>query len=753
VSAVHGVEWARGSVRGIWRVELYRTGYLLLLSQFLSGLAGIVFWLLAARMYTPAVVGADSAAISAMQLISGIAQLNLSSALVRFVPGASSHARAMIGGAFALTAVCSAIAAGIFLFGLPWWAPGLSGVFGSPAMKAWLVVSTASWTILTLLTPALVSVSRVIAVPIVNGAFGAGRIVLAIGLAGVLPTVGVWVSWTAATVIATVLALGYLFLRVIPEFLRQAKPSLFLPTRRDIVRYVGPDFAGSVCWFVAVMVTPLLVFDIVGAQRAAVFALAWAITVTLYEVATAFGQSQLAAGSVTPDHLEVHFRQALKQTLGLLTVPVAVIVVAAPELLSIFGSYYAEHGSTVLRLLALSAFPNALLTLEVVRARVLRKLGPVAIGLALMCGVALALVVLLVPRVGIDGAGIAWLTALSAGAAVSALWHGMRRRGQRRAASVAAGAPADGLRPTHRNTDVAWATGSAGKRVVIDGRVRVVTETPVLLVHADGVPAVLKLSGTRRGMADIDHEAAVLLRLQDSAELGDWRALLPSVLSAGNDGQRAYVLTRRLGGTAVCTVSPGLTGAALAAIEPLHRRLAGPRPVDESMLFDWVGAPCDLVRAVLPGRRHREQLDRLADGLYEALDGRTLHVGWVHGDYSPGNVLACRDAPAILGIVDWAQASDHGLAVLDRANWLLTSDPGVARHLGRTVADRLAAGGWTTGEWAALVDLSGDLPGRTVLCLTWLRHVGNNLAKSDRYESSAYWIHRVIHPVLEVNPQ
>lgn len=738
------VDRARGSVRRLWSVELYRTGYLLLIGQFLAGLSGGVFWLLAARLYAPAVVGTGSAAIAAMQLLSGVAQLNMSSALVRFVPVAAPRARAMIGSALAVTAALSALAAVIFIAGLPWWAPGLAGMLGSPAMRIWFVASTIAWTVLALIAPALVSVSRPAAVPTINGVFGVGRISFVIALAALFPTVGVWFSWTAATVIAAVLTLGYLFLRVVPQFTKSSTVTQFVPTRRDIARYVGPDYAGSTCWFVTVMVTPLLVFNAVGPQQAAVFSLAWTVTVTLYEIATSFGQSQLAAGAATPDRMEVHFRQALWQTLGLLTVPALVIMLAAPHILAIFGQYYAERGSSVLRLLALSAFPNAVLTLEVVRARVLRKLGTVAVGLASMCGLVVLLIVVLVPRMGIDGAGVAWLIALTIGALGAVIWHGLHG---------SAGQVIRTLRATRRVQSgdvVEWVSGTAGRRVVVDTRVHVVTETVVLLVHADGTPAVLKLSGTARGVADIDHEAAVLRRLHEARELGAWRTLLPSVLAAGSDGRRSYMLTRRMAGEAVRAGCPHLTRVALAAIEPLHGLQATPTVIDQSLLLEWVIAPSERIQQVLPDRRRRDEIERLRSELCEVLAGRTVTVGWVHGDYSPGNVLVSPGQHEIAGIVDWAQASDRGLAVVDCANMILTSKPDVVRHLGHVVADRLASTCWTQGEWQLLEELSGGLPGRAVLRLTWLRHVANNLEKSRRYESSALWIHKTIYPVLGV---
>ena len=73
------------TVRAHLRVPLFRDGYALVANEGLTAALGLVYWLIAAREYAPSVVGTNTAAISAMMFIAGVAQLNLMSALLRFV--------------------------------------------------------------------------------------------------------------------------------------------------------------------------------------------------------------------------------------------------------------------------------------------------------------------------------------------------------------------------------------------------------------------------------------------------------------------------------------------------------------------------------------------------------------------------------------------------------------------------------------------------------------------------------------------
>src|SRR2546426_12280675 len=87
--------WSSGRVWLVsqFRVPMYREGYALVLSSGLSSLLGFVYWIVAARSYSPGVVGLNSAVIFAMMFLAGMSQLNLASASARFLPAAAAGTR------------------------------------------------------------------------------------------------------------------------------------------------------------------------------------------------------------------------------------------------------------------------------------------------------------------------------------------------------------------------------------------------------------------------------------------------------------------------------------------------------------------------------------------------------------------------------------------------------------------------------------------------------------------------------------
>jgi len=116
VSAVHvpalGV---RERLSSHLRVPMFRDGYALVLSGMVTAVFGAAYWVVAAHSYSAEYVGLNSAAISAMMLIAGIAQLNLSSALIRFVPLAGRSTRRVILGSYLVSIAVAGVLGVVFL--------------------------------------------------------------------------------------------------------------------------------------------------------------------------------------------------------------------------------------------------------------------------------------------------------------------------------------------------------------------------------------------------------------------------------------------------------------------------------------------------------------------------------------------------------------------------------------------------------------------------------------------------------------
>jgi hypothetical protein len=463
--------------------------------------------------------------------------------------------------------------------------------------------------------------------------------------------------------------------------------------------------------------------------------------IALYSVPSAFGQSLVAHTVRHQELLEVNYRRAVQHTLTLLTPVVALVVAFAPLGLRLFGPYYAEHSTATLRLLSISAFPSAVVTLSVSKARVVRRMSAVVGILVGLSVLVLGLTYLLVPRMGVVGAAVAWLTAQCVVAGVLLIRDHAPDMRVRLVRLARGGVPADVVQTALANG--IWEQEKA---------LRTASDTAVIMVKiVEGTSGVLKVAATESGMDSLRREVEVLSRLSSDKRLGAWRSLLPVPWEAGGiGGGGAFLLTNRLPGR---TLHPGMarrvTASAFYAIAPLHNLDRGVRYADDALLRCWVDEPVAEIARAVP---ETAGLERMAAGLHDYLAGRLVTLGWTHGDFYSGNVLAGPDG-LVTGIVDWSQAREQDLLALDLVFWLLTV-PGPGHGYPRSFGARVAAGlrqPWTIAESGLIGTVIDGEPisQRVLLLLAWLRHVAGNLEKSDRYADSVLWARRNITPVLK----
>jgi len=828
---------------------LFRNGYALILSVATTSGLGFVYWILAARSYPADTVGINSAAIAAMMFLGGIAQLNMTSALIRFTPVAGRDALRFITATFGVGAAVAILLTAIFLLGLNTWAPALGFLGSSPAFVLWFFLASIGWCIFVLQDSALVGLRQATWVPIKNTIFAVGKIILMLAFIVLTPSYGLFASWTVAMAVSVIFTNLIIFQGVRPEF-KQEGSSLIVP---QIIRYVAADYIGSLFWLAAATLLPLIVTAKAGAAANAYFFLAWQTAYLLYHVSASMGSSLIVEASRDPNQLSTFTYRVVMLTLLLLVPSVGILVVGAPYILSIFGPEYSAEASTLLRLLGLSAIPYMVNILFVSVSRVQRKMkniiaAPVAMGVLI-----LILSVLLIDVYGITGVGLAYLIGQGVVALAVIATHirpilkgGMhhiphleavlsflpdflllekqpRTRGDSQggqtptswtqpgaaeigipvtarptvqpgvAAITALNRTAKKLRPilNPRRTGIANLSAAEQARVSqllasilpeihhLDGQpeprtwklqrfIPTVTDLAVFTIGPNlGPPAaLLKIAQSRRAAAAIDKQVQNLAALRVDTRLGDWRSLLPQVLFNGSRSGREVLVERMIPGWNASRLfsnpilSQATLQAAVAAVEQLHLNTAQIVCLDREYFNRWVEAPIDqLRRLTLPlssMATNSRVLDRLAERLQGELIGKCTTTSWIHGDYSPDNILMASDGSAVRGIIDWELSRSGGLPGLDFVQLMVTFRMArTNRELGEVVRNLIFREDWTPEEQEIFRRMRLHYPGdqiapRTLLLLAWLLHITANINNSDRFNSHWVWKTANIEPVLRI---
>ncbi|MET9682111.1 lipopolysaccharide biosynthesis protein [Streptomyces coeruleorubidus] len=430
--------------------SLFKNAYFLMLSTGVSAVLGLGFWLVAARYYSEEAVGQGSAAIAAMRLLASITATTMIGAVVRFVPRAGRETGRLVWGTYAASSLIVALAAAVFLLTLDAWGASYAPL-GTPMAGAVFVAACVAWALLTLQDGVLTGLRKAEWVPAGNAVFSVGKLVLLAVFAGTLPVLGIFVSWAVAIAFST-LPLGWLiFRRLIPrqaEHEREKEP----PKLRDMGRFLAGDSLGALFSLAMINLLPVMVAVRFSAAENGYFYVAYTVGGTMEFLAINMASSLTAHASHDPRQLADGVRGALRRMTLLLVPIVLVLVLFAPYILTPFSPDYAEHGSTVLRLLALGALPRVVVELYIGVLRVQGRTGVLAALQGAMCTLVLGSAAVLFTPAGIAGAGWAVLLSMTLIAVVSTA--GLRAALRHNGSAPAARTPAD---PSHPSYGTRWA--------------------------------------------------------------------------------------------------------------------------------------------------------------------------------------------------------------------------------------------------------------------------------------------------------
>ncbi|GAA5135221.1 hypothetical protein GCM10023320_64360 [Pseudonocardia adelaidensis] len=327
-------------------------GLALSISSALGALAGLASWLIAARLLPQADVGLAAAVVSAFILIAGITQLNLGLGLIRWLPVAGCHASPLVWRSLLLIMPLSAVVGLGYVVFVPDLARTAAGADGPlPLGMCLFALASAGWGVFIVHDYILVAIGKPWWTVWRNGLFAVVRITLLLVLGTAFGAQGVVLSWVGPIVVW--IAVGSLVLLVVVRrFARRSPGSGVMPSRSEVVGFLGPTATAQVGYTLLLNQVPLVVILRFGPEAGAAFFIAWQATIVLETAANYYMHPLSARWAREPGRgaelTSSSRRSILKIFLPLLTLGA---VLAGPGL-SIFGPGYAA-AADILRLLLL----------------------------------------------------------------------------------------------------------------------------------------------------------------------------------------------------------------------------------------------------------------------------------------------------------------------------------------------------------------------------------------------------------------
>jgi O-antigen/teichoic acid export membrane protein len=340
-----------------------------------------------------------------------LANFGLGHGLIRFLPHSGKNAGSLINSCFSLVSLTSLVLALIFLVGINLWSPALLFIKQNPIyLTAFLLFVLAS-TLLTLTGETFIAERRAGFVLAGGLIFNLLRLPLVILLAAFFHSFSIFAS--------VGIALGVALLISIFFFLPRAQPGYrpFFAVNKKVVNemlhFSFANYLAILFWTAPGLVLPIMVVNLLGAELNAYFYIAWAIGGLLSVIPGAASTSLFAEGSYEAERLGINIWRSLRMILLLLFPAVMLILAFADKLLLPFGTAYAENAAILVRILAVASLPLAINIVYLAIKRVEKKLKIIVSLTAFIAIATLGLTYLLLPHMGINGAGLAWLISQS----------------------------------------------------------------------------------------------------------------------------------------------------------------------------------------------------------------------------------------------------------------------------------------------------------------------------------------------------
>lgn len=399
-----------------FRIPLIGSAFYLVCNAGLGCILGSVFWLVAARLYSPSAIGLASAAVSILLLLATLCDLGLDYAQMRFVPANPQDAGPIANLSFTVGGVVSLVAGLVFLGGLGVWAPQFLRFNDLPAVIVMFALAAPAFTIGSLVDATLIAQGQSRLVVLKNAAANGFRFPLALGFA-TFGAAGLFTSMTAAVALAALLSVLALR-RVLPTY--RYTPKLDRAMLRRLLPYGLQNHAVNIVSSLPSLLLPVIVLGTSGAVISGRFAIAWLVVQPITMVQASVSAALLTEGSRVGQGYAREVRRALALMLPAVGGIILLGIVLAGPVLGLFGRAYAAQDVSLLRLLLASTLPAAINSIFQARCRIERRAAPIACLAAGSASITFGSLSLLLPHWGLAGVGLA----VAAGQALPAIGTG-----------------------------------------------------------------------------------------------------------------------------------------------------------------------------------------------------------------------------------------------------------------------------------------------------------------------------------------
>lgn len=309
-----------------------------------TGVLGLAFWAVAAKLFSAAEVGVASALIASAIMLSTLSNLSLGAMYERFLPVAGHRAGSLLVRGYLLVAgVALILALGLTLLGPQALFPsGLEKLVYPPFVVVLAIFALQDNTV------AGMGVARWGAAK--NGFHAVAKLasVFALSLTGA--SLAIVMSWGLTAAIAMCCVMVAMRRRVRTSRRYSWPPAL--PPRSEMWRYFGASYGITALASIAPLVVPVVVIAQLGPDVTAYFAVTWSMVTAVYVLLNLLIGPFVAECAAHPDRIGGLSAQFVKMIGAVALLGGLGLALVGPIALGFIGAEYREHGTPLLHLAA-----------------------------------------------------------------------------------------------------------------------------------------------------------------------------------------------------------------------------------------------------------------------------------------------------------------------------------------------------------------------------------------------------------------
>ena len=383
----------------------------LMLATIVVSVFGFVFWIIITRNYDTVTVGLTATLLAVSGLLSMLSLSGFDTTLVRFLPK-SKRRNDYMNSSILLVALVGVVITFGFAVSLPFASPKLAFVWHDPWYLAAFMFFTVVTALNTLTTSIFLAYKCAWDIFIINLIFSLLKIALPLLVPeGTVMTIFIMVG--VSQLVGLILSL--LIMRA--QFGFRFSPHIHTDILRDSKKYSLSVYVSSLLNLLPPTLLPLIVVHKLGAASAAYYYMAFTMATVLYTIAYATMQSVFAEGSHDETAIKAHLAKAARLIGSMLIPAILITVILSSFILKVFGGQYAEQGSTLLRLFAISAIAVAIYSAMGTIFKIVKNLRGVIVMNVVYAVVILGVSYATISSFGVNAIGWAWIAGNLAAAA------------------------------------------------------------------------------------------------------------------------------------------------------------------------------------------------------------------------------------------------------------------------------------------------------------------------------------------------